>query len=571
MTNNKNRVVAEVMRILSFLILLIPGIAFGQLSQNLFIDAKAMSLGNAVTADPVGIMSIHFNPAGLTKLDGRQIQISLMNIVLGAEAEFSLPDDYDSSQAGLLRIHEDKILGECDPNKPTSKGNCSSSSKSTAAAFLPGVGILPMTLPVLTLPSGGVSIQPPGSKFTFANAAYAPMAAGFAKEDDDPGRYQAKQVALQRFTYLSPSFGYKVSDTFSVGAAFLFSHQAVAVKQNVRAPSVLIGVLSELQNAFGCFDPDTGEPTGNDPLAPIVTLCGGKIGPYEDVGELTIITEESLSPSFNLGMLWEPTDWFALGVGYQSAATAHLKGTYELEYSDDFAAFFANFRASIVGAIASTMFSLPTGQPSESGNISTELTYPQHLQIGTKFRMFDRLQLNVDAGWTDFDQWDALTFEFDRHVNFLSAAKTTSPEIITDTSLSMPMNYESVWSWGFGLAYDLNSRTQLRLGYEPRETSIPNNARSVQAPLGFAEMYSFGVGYQWDLDTVVDFSISFMQSKEQIWADPQSSADSGTYPNSSDAINRNCLTCSVTSPYPGLDVSTKLTIGAMGFTFRTKF
>ncbi len=559
------------MRILSFLILLIPGFAYAQLSQNLFIDTKAMSLGNAVTADPVGLMSIHFNPAGLTKLDGRQVQISFMNIMLGAEAEFSLPDHYKASEAGLLRIHEDKILGDCDPDLPTGKGNCSSSSKSTAAAFLPGIGIMPMHLPVLTLPSGGVSIQPPGSKFTFANAAYAPMAAGFAKDDDDPGRYQAKQVALQRFTYLSPSFGYKVNDKFSVGAAFLFSHQAVAVKQDARAPSVLIGVLQELQNAFGCFDPDTGKPTGNDPLAPIVTLCGGKIGPYEDVGELTIITEESLSPSFNLGMLWEPTDWFALGVGYQSASTANLKGTYELNYSDDFAAFFAHFRASIVGAIASTMFSLPTGEKQEAGNISTKLTYPQHLQIGTKFRMFDRLQLNVDAGWTDFDKWDALTFQFDRHVNFLSAAKTTSPDIMTDTSLSMPMNYESVWSWGFGLAYDLNSRTQLRLGYEPRETSIPNDARSVQAPLGFAELYSFGVGYQWDMDTVVDFSLSFMQSKEQIWADPQSSTDSGVYPNSSSAINRNCLTCSVTSPYPGLDVSTKLTIGAMGFTFRTKF
>src|SRR5690554_7154318 len=139
----------------------------------------------------------------------------------------------------------------------------------------------------------------------------------------------------------------------------------------------------------------------------------------------------------------------------------------------------------------------------------------------------------------------------------------------------MPMNYESVWSWGFGLAYDLNSRTQLRLGYEPRETSVPKDARSVQAPLGFATMYSVGVGYQWDLDTVIDFSLSFMQSKEQIWADPQGLDGekelADRHPMSSNAINRNCLTCSVTSPYPGLDVSTKLTIGALGFTFRTKF
>lgn len=560
-------------RTLALLTGLLAGSAQAQLAQNLFIDTKAMSLGNAVTADPVGIMDIHFNPAGLTKLDGRQMQFSLMNIMLSAEAEFSLPNGYKESEAGLLRIHRDKILGKDCNNSSDATGYAACKpvkSKSTAAAYLPGVGILPMTAPVLSLPAGGVSIQPEGSRFTFANAAYMPMAAGFAKEDDDPSRYQAKLVALQRFTYFSPSFGYKVSDTLSVGAAFLFSHQAVAVKQNARAPSVLIGVLAELQSAFGCFDAD-GNPTGNDPLAPIVTLCGGKIGPYEDVGELSMQTEQSLSPSVNLGLLWEPTDWFAFGVGYQGEAKSKLKGTFEMEYTDDFANFFAYFRSSIVGAISSTMFSLPTGVKRESGNLSSELTYPQHLRFGTKFRMFDRLQLNVDAGWTDYAKWKSLGFEFDRQVGFLSAAKTTAPGIVTDTSLTMPMNYKSVWSMAYGLQYDLNSRTQLRMGFEPRETSVPKDMRSVQAPLGYADMYSVGLGYKWDTDTVIDLSLSFLESKEMIWADSQADTNANVFPNSSDGINRNCLTCSVTSPYPGLDVKTKMTIGAAGITFRTKF
>lgn len=552
---------------------LVAGSAQAQLAQNLFIDTKAMSLGNAVTADPVGIMDIHFNPAGLTKLDGRQVQIALMNIMLSAEATFNLPQGYQESEAGLLRIHEDKILGKGCNNSDDAGGYAACSpvtSSATAAAYLPGVGILPMTMPVLTLPSGGLSIQPEGSRFTFANAVYMPMAAGFAKEDDDPGRYQAKLVALQRFTYFSPSFGYKVSDTLSLGAAFLMSHQAVAVKQDVRAPSVLIGVLGELQNAFGCFDAN-GNPTGNDPLSPIVTLCGGKIGPYEDVGELAMTTEQSLSPSFNLGLLWEPTHWFALGIGYQGEAKTKLKGTFEMDYTDDFANFFAYFRSSIVGAISSTMFSLPTGVKKESGNLSSELTYPQHLRIGTKFRMFDRLQLNVDAGWTDFSKWESLSFEFDRQVGFLSAAKTTAPGIVTDTSLTMPMNYKSVWSMAYGLQYDWNSRLHLRMGYEPRQSSIPDDMRSVQAPLGYADMYSLGFGYQWDRDTVIDFSLSFLQSEENIWADPQSASNNYEFPTSSNGINRNCLTCSVTNPYPGLDVKTKMTIGAMGFTFRSKF
>ncbi|MDK2778899.1 MAG: outer membrane protein transport protein [Pseudomonadota bacterium] len=548
------------MRILTLLLIMMPGLAFAQLAQNLFLDTKAMSLGNAVTADPVGIMDIHFNPAGLTKLDGRQIQVQLMNILLSSEAKFSLPDDYNADDSGLLQIDQDPILDS----------NGEATSEATAAAYIPGIGLVPMSLPLLTLPTGGISIQPPGSKFTFANAVYAPMAAGFAKADDDPGRYQAKQVALQRFTYLSPSFGYKVTDEFSIGASFLFSHQAVAVVQDLRAPNVLIGVLEELQDAFGCFNED-GSSSGNDPLAPIISLCGGNVGPYDDIGELSIVTEQSLSPSFNLGFLWEPYDWFAFGVGYQSEAVSQLKGTYRLEYTDEFSDFFRTFNSSIVGAIGGAIFSLPTGQRKESGHVSTELTYPQHFQAGIKLRFLDDYQLNVDAGWTDYDKWDELLFEFDRQVSFLGAAKTLAPELVTNTTLRQPLGYKSVWSFGFGFQYDLNSRVQLRLGYEPRKSSIPDDARSIQAPLGFARMYSVGMGYQWDLDTVVDLSLSFMQSKETILADPQDAESSGDYVNSSNALNRNCLTCTVTNPYPGLDVETKLTIGAAGISFRTKF
>lgn len=528
-----------------------------QLIQNMFIDTKAMSLGNAVTADPTGIMDIHFNPAGLTKLDGRQMQFQFMNIVLQSEAEFSLPSHYNGT-GELLNISKDPVLKE-------------GKSSSSAAAYLPGVGILPMdTLPILTLPNGGVSINPPGSRFTFANATYAPMASGFSKSEKDPGRYQARQVALQRFTYLSPSFGYKVSETFSVGASFLFSHQTVAVEQNLRAPSAMIAVVEELQKSVGCFDAN-GNPTGNEPLLPLVALCGGAIGPYKDVGVLKLATEETLSPSFNLGFLWEPTSWFAFGVGYQSEAEANLKGEYELKYDENFSGFFRKFSSTIAGTFGNALLKLPTGLDVEKGHLTTTLIYPQHVQIGTKFRVFDTLQLNVDAGWTDFDKWEALEFQFDREVSFLNAAKTLAPGLATGSSLRQPLNYKSVWSFGFGVQLDVSSRLSLRAGYEPRETSIPDNGRSVQAPLGFAELYSVGLGYKWDPDTVIDLSASFMQSKEVILADKQADSDKGNYPNSSNAVNRNCLTCTVTNPYPGLDIKTKLTIGALGFSFRTKF
>lgn len=528
-----------------------------QLATNLFIDTKAMSMGNAVTADPVGIMSIHFNPAGLTKLEGRQIQFSMQTIHLEATYDFEVPDHYDG-EGELLNVEEDPVAG--------TKG------KAGAAAYIPGYGILPMDfLPLLSLPSAGLSIQPEGSRFTFANAVYAPMVAGFAKGDNDPGRYQAKKVAMQRFAYFTPSVGYKVTDEFAIGASFLFNHHAVALEQDLRAPNILIAVGEQLQDAFGCFDDVTGEPTGNDPLVPLIALCGGNIGPYDDIGTLSLEMSESLSPSFNIGFLWEPEDWFAWGASYQSGATTHLKGTYNLEYTDDFAGFFQKFQSTIFGAIGGAIFQLPSGVKSETGMVSAEQEFPQHFQTGIKLRFFDDFQFNYDIGWTDYDKWDELLIEFDRPVSFLSAAKIMAPSLVTDSTLSQPLGFKSVWSHAFGFAYDLNSRVQLRAGYEPRESSIPDDRRSIMAPLGFATMYSLGMGYQWDKDSVVDFSIAFLESKETILADPQEENNVGPYSNSSDSLNRNCLTCTVTNPYPSLDVNTKLTIGAIGITYRSKF
>jgi long-subunit fatty acid transport protein len=528
-----------------------------QLATNLFIDTKAMSMGNAVTADPVGIMSIHFNPAGLTKLDGRQIQFSLQNIYLKAEYDFKVPEGYDG-ESQFLNINNDPVAGQ--------------RGEAGAAVYIPGIGIQPMDmLPISQLPSAGISIKPEGSRFTFANAVYAPMTIGFTKDDDDPGRYQAKKIVMQRFSYLTPSFGYQVNDEFAVGVSFLFSHHAFALEQDLRTPSILSAVAEKLQDAFGCFDQGSGEPTGNDPLSPLIALCGGNVGPYEDVGTLKIDTQESLSPSFNVGFLWEPKDWFALGATYQSGATTNLKGTYELEYTDAYAGFFRKLQSTIFGAIGGANFQLPSGIKKETGLVSLEQVFPQRFQAGIKLTFFEDFQFNFDLGWSDFNKWDYLEFQFDRPVSFLSTAKVLAPGLVTDTTLRQPLGFKSVWSPAFGFGYDLNSRIQLRAGYEPRATSIPDDARSIQTPFGDTTLYTMGMGYVWDKDSVVDFSLAFMQSKETIYADPQEENNVGPYSNSSNSLNRNCLTCAVSNPYPSLDVRTKLTIGAVGITYRTKF
>ncbi|MFZ5604982.1 MAG: hypothetical protein ACOY7J_21210, partial [Pseudomonadota bacterium] len=51
-------------------------------------NAKALALGNAVTADPPGIDSIHFNPAGLARLAGRQYELKVLAAAMSFTVEF---------------------------------------------------------------------------------------------------------------------------------------------------------------------------------------------------------------------------------------------------------------------------------------------------------------------------------------------------------------------------------------------------------------------------------------------------------------------------------------------------
>ncbi|MDO3722534.1 outer membrane protein transport protein [Marinobacter sp. chi1] len=523
----------------------ISGGASAQLAQNLTIHPKAISLGNAVTADPPGMMAIHYNPAGLTKLDDRQLEVNLLNVYLDIDADFMAPEGYEIF--GIDGLETDPLTGkQKDPVANTH------SHTNTLALFVPGYGILRMPPGPGVAPSAGISIQPPGSKLTFANAFYLPFVAGYYRDKDDSGRYQAQANALQRTTYLSPTVGYEINDQWSVGAGIHLSHMGVAADQFMRAPNMLLGVAEILQDAFNC-------ESGNEPLAPWIALCGGNIGPWDDIGALSIQVQETISPTYTLGVMWEPTDWFSWGASYSSEADMNLKGTFEIQYTDDWSGFWQGLNSSVLGAISAAILSLPSGAPKEAGNVSADLVYPQHFQTGISVDVHPKLTLNADIGWTDFAQWDAFEFKFDRNLEFLNAARILSPENATPNSLRLPLGFKSTWNWGFGAEFHASSRLDLRAGVEIRDSAIPDDQMQVLAPLGDAKLYSLGMGYKWDRDTNVDLFLAYMQTIEYIPA------------NGSCNVNCDNLTNIIYNPYAGLDIKTSMRIAMAGLSFRTKF
>ncbi len=532
---------------------------FAQLGQNLSVDVRSLSMGNAVTADPPGISAVHFNPAALTKLKGLQTDVQGLIANFDVQREFSAPGGYE-----VFGFSDDPLVCNDSPDNPSSlctdfKGTVSGDVE-YASLYIPilkKVVDLGEGFPVAA-PTAGISYNPPGSKLTYATSVYAPMVAGFGSEDGNPGNYMGQQVAMERITYLSPTIAYEVNDELSIGGGVGMSYQAIALKTDLRMPNELIGVLRMVDESV-CAPFRQNSNIITDLM--LFGMCNADeaMNPFSSFGKMEVALEQSLSPSYNLGVLWEPTDEFGLGLVYQSSAKMRLKGKYNIQNANAPRELIKGLNSSATGQILAAILGFPSYiAPSESGLLSMDLEYPAHFQAGIKYKILPDLQVNFDVGWTDFAAWDKFKFEFDRQINALKIAKLLSADV-TDKSLSFPLGFQSSWNWGIGFEYSANDRLKLRAGYEPRTSAIPNDKRNTMVPINNAQLFGLGVGYRFDEDTDIDLSIAFLRSRDNIPA------------GSSSLANDTSINNLLYNPYAGLNVSTNTKVTILGLNYRTRW
>ena len=535
------------------------GAAFAQLGQNLSVDIRSLTMGNAVTADPPGISAIHFNPAALTKIEGLQTDVQGVLAHFDVQRELSVPAGYDVfgySDDPVVCNDGPEILADfCTDFKGTVQADVE--YPTLYVPILKKFVDLGKGMP-LAAPTNGIAYNPPGSKVTFATALYAPLIAGFGAENGNPGNFMGQQVALERITYLSPSIAYQVNDELSVGASIGMSYQAIAMNTDLRFPNELIGMLRMVDEVV-C----TPFKENSDIITDILLLgiCNAEEGmnPFSRFGQMQLAVEQSLSPSYNLGILWEPTEDFSFGMVYQSAAKMRLKGKYHIDNSKAPRELINGLMSSPTGQILAAILGFPSYIPaSESGLVSMDFEYPAHFQAGIKYKVMPDLQVNFDVGWTDYKAWDKFKFEFDRQISALKIAKLLS-EHVSDDSSALPLEFKSPWNWGVGIEYSATDRLKLRAGYEPRGSAIPDNKRNTMVPINNARLFGLGVGYRFDADTDLDLSIGFLQSKDKIPA------------NTSSLANKEGVNNLLLNPYAGLNVKTDTKITILGLSYRTRW
>lgn len=531
--------------------------AYAALGTNLSVDLRALSMGNAVTADPPGVNSVHFNPAGLTKLEGRHIDYQFLGASFGLKAQYSAPPGYN-----FFGYSDDPVV--CADRPKDGRDECSEFV--VGKSRTKGVSLyVPVADNMIDLPPGpilaplvGVSIKPPGSKFTFANAVYAPLMAGYYHGDDDPGNFLGERVALERITLLSPSVAYKVTDELSVGLSIGMSYQAVALQTQFRSPNELLGFTRLLDEAI--CPPFRGESNFVVDLF-LFGFCNAKegIGPFDSLAKLDLTMQQTVSPTYNLGILWEPNDDFAWGAVYQSGSKMHLKGRVVIDYGNGTREVFNAVGGSPTGAILLAILGLPNGiPPQESGLVSMDLAWPAHFQTGIKYMVSPKLKWTFDINWDEFGAWDAFNIDFDRTHNVLRLARLLSPNA-TLTSLSLPLGFTDVWSWGTGFEYSWNERLKLRMGFEPRRSAIPESKRTPLVPINDAYLVGVGLGYQYDKDTDIDLTLAHLFSRDTIPA------------NGSTNGNATGLQNIVYNPYAGLDIKTSAQVTVFGLAYRTRW
>ena len=392
------------------IIFLFPFVLHAGLFEQLAVSGTAMSLGNAVTAYPIGIMAIHYNPASLTKIEGSEFESGLAYVQLSREVKFTQGlDDKGNYWAPFGGYFNPANRAEGQPKDPLA---------GTTGKLGSGYMVVPFVdvpLPLLLAPSAGFATHKHDSRLTFALGQYAPYGVGLQNDSDDPLSYLGQKAFFLRLIYAAPSVGYKLTDSLSVGASVGLGVSVFSFGSNLRTPNdmvALTGVLGE--NTRGLEIPILSELTLPPPW------FGGGLSPYEKAGELEALGEDYLTTSYNLGLLWEPLNWFSLGAVYQSKSDASMSGNYEFKYGAPFQRMINWLGSTPVLIVSSSMLDLPNkAVPSQKGTFTLNMTWPERFQMGVMLKPVDGVRFMCDLNWTNWEDWPQLKLEFDQKIQLL--------------------------------------------------------------------------------------------------------------------------------------------------------
>ncbi len=273
-----NRCIITVLKT-AFIILTSFNISLAAFNEQISTDARAMSLGNAVTADPPGIMSIHYNPAGLSQIEHDvTISAGLSGTSVNFEGDYTADPDFMGFIGGFT------------------------SEEAEGQGSTRGISHIPFTdtfISTMLTPQYGISYRNKESKWTFALGGYEPFSLGWEQTgSNNPSEFDGATVVHQHFIYAAPSFSYRITPKLSFGISLGLGTSFHKNQFRIRAPSDMIA-LTRLQGEYT----ELLDLSAQDQLNLPTPFFGGGLAPYDKMADIDIELEDIFAPSMNTGVL----------------------------------------------------------------------------------------------------------------------------------------------------------------------------------------------------------------------------------------------------------------------------
>jgi long-chain fatty acid transport protein len=393
------------------------------------LEQSASSLGTAfagTAAAGVDATTIFFNPAGMTRLSGTQLSLVNSGVDItsrfhngGSTAAFGQPSGSGGGNAG-------------DWN------------------FVPSVYLSKTLGPRLAL---GLGINAPFGLQTDYDDAWV-------------GRFQALHSEIKTMN-VNPALAFRLTERLSLGVGIDYQRLQAELTNAVDYSAVVAQGVQQLVAAQRL--PPQAVPgilSGSTALEGRARVRG------DDTGW-----------GFNVGLLWDLSQYTHLGLSYRSEIAYDVRGT----------ARFTSPEASNAVAAGIIAQASAAGAALANGAVSVDLTVPDSAVLSLQQAVGERAHLLVDVAWTGWSSVQEL-----RVVRDSGTTVSVTPERWHDT-----------WRYAVGATYEVRGGITLRAGVAHDQTPVPDATRTPRLPDSDRIWTAFGA--RWDRGPLtVDFGYAHL-------------------------------------------------------------
>lgn len=179
--------------------------------------------------------------------------------------------------------------------------------------------------------------------------------------------------------------------------------------------------------------------------ATFINNANGLPGSFGDTN--TELDVDGSGYGWNLGVLLTPCDQYAVGFYYRSSVHVPLRGEYNAD--------------NIQGAVMQSIF----GGSSFKTSADTDITFPDSAVIGLMYKASDKLNLEVDLGWTGWGDFDHFDIAYGTSNAVLSGGNPSEHKFQDTFSVNVGADYKLTPNWDIMAGYAFYQQAALENDY----------------------------------------------------------------------------------------------------------